>query len=535
MASRRKKGGIAIYRMEEEAETKDWRNVNGKVRIDYNTPVSYEEAVKATGKFDRRGHGILKDFAEFTRLLGIDVPIPAILLGREITARRDNTSLYITIPGDKEEAVEGWHYNRKNWEFDLECLPDESTFAGDRIRQTTDKYAGKSLVIWDNLDWKAYNLTAAKTYLQGCGLDKFQVARTIKDAMDNSFELVQVPFGPDHPGPRLWNRFGARYACEPVKGEYPQIQMILDHCGRNLTPAVLADPWCQHNKVTTGGQYLKFWAARMFRYPDKRLPMLDFFSEIQNIGKSTFGRTVARGIKGTNGWCELRKEITRDDFNDQMRGAVLCLLEEIDLSSNPGAYQLIKNLIDNPYLKLRGIYSPSETEVNYTHLIHTSNDRHFCPIYPNDTRIVMVKVDPFEGQELDWIETLCPIVDEQMPAFLYDLMNLELPKGNGRLYLPVLVTEDKRAAMEEKKAEMSGWYSQLLADARDGWVEDLSAADILQRLVAETTDKKLPKSAAGLSSNLTQLKKQFAKDGYTLTVKPGNKKNPATYSLGIAV
>ena len=302
--------------------------------------------------------------------------------------------------------------------------------------------------------------------------------------------------------------------------------MILDHCGRNLTPAVLADPWCQHNKVTTGGQYLKFWAARLFRYPDKRLPMLDFFSEIQNIGKSTFGRTVARGIKGTNGWCELRKEITRDDFNDQMRGAVLCLLEEIDLSSNPGAYQLIKNLIDNPYLKLRGIYSPSETEVNYTHLIHTSNDRHFCPIYPNDTRIVMVKVDPFEGQELDWIETLCPIVDEQMPAFLYDLMNLELPKGNGRLYLPVLVTEDKRAAMEEKKAEMSGWYSQLLADARDGWIEDLSAADILQRLVAETTDKKLPRSAAGLSSNLTQLKKQFAKDGYTLTVKPGNKKTP---------
>ena len=67
---------------------------------------------------------------------------------------------------------------------------------------------------------------------------------------------------------------------------------------------------------------------------------------------------MARGIKGTNGWCELRKEITRDDFNDQMRGAVLCLLEEIDLSSNPGAYQLIKNLIDNPYFETtRDIFS----------------------------------------------------------------------------------------------------------------------------------------------------------------------------------
>ena len=79
--------------------------------------------------------------------------------------------------------------------------------------------------------------------------------------------------------------FWGKFAFEPVKGEYPQIQMILDHCGRNLTPAVLDDPWCQQNQVTTGGSYLKFWAARLFRDPDKRLPMLDFLSEIQNIGQ----------------------------------------------------------------------------------------------------------------------------------------------------------------------------------------------------------------------------------------------------------
>lgn len=531
----RENGGIAVYRMKAEAESKDWHIVNGKPCIHYNVPASFDEAVKRCGKFDRRGHGIITNFDEFTRLLGIDLTIPRVLWGREIVVRRDNTCLYITILGEKEDVVEGWHYSRKTWEYDLDCLPDEKQSLSDRIRQTTDKYAAKAIVIQDGPDWVAYSLTAAKTYLQGCGLNKFEVAKTIKDSMENSYQLVQIPFGPEYPAPRVWNRFGAKYACEPIKGDYPRIQMILEHCGKNLTPAVLDDPWCQANKVTTGGHYLKLWAARAFRYPDKRLPMLDLFSEVQNIGKSTFGRTLARGIKGTNGWCELRKEITRDDFNDAMRGAVLCLLEEIDLSANPSAYQLIKNYIDNPHLKLRGMYSPSETETNYTHFIHTSNDRRFCPVYPNDTRIVVIRVDPFEGEELDWSETLRPIVDEEMPAFLYDLMDMNLPKGDGRLYLPVLVTDDKRAAMDEKRAEMQGWYSQLLADARGGWIDNLTAANILQRLVEETTDKKLPKSAAGLASNLMQLKKQMVKDGFMLTIAPGDKKDPARYSMGIAV
>ena len=114
-----------------------------------------------------------------------------------------------------------------------------------------------------------------------------------------------------------------------------------------------------------------------------------------------------------------------------------------------------------------------------------------------------------------------------MPAFLYDLMNLELPKGNGRLYFPVLETEDKRAAMEEKRAEMSGWYSQLLADAEVVGLTDLSANEILQHLAGATTDKKLPKSAAGLPI-LTQLEKQLAKDGYTLTSEAGRQEETRT-------
>ena len=61
------------------------------------------------------------------------------------------------------------------------------------------------------------------------------------------------------------------------------------------------------------------------------------------------------------------------------------LLEELDLSSNFQAYQLVKNYIDNPYIKVRGIYDKAVTERNYTHFFHTANYRSFCPVYPGDT------------------------------------------------------------------------------------------------------------------------------------------------------
>ena len=127
----------------------------------------------------------------------------------------------------------------------------------------------------------------------------------------------------------------------------------------------------------------------------------------------------------------------------------LCLLEEVDLSANFAAYQLVKNYIDNPHITIRGIYAKAETERNYTHIIQTANYRHFCPIYPGDARINMWRVDPFDGPDLDWTGKLCPLVDQQMPAFLHYLLKLEMPPSAGWLYLPILDTKIRREAMAD--------------------------------------------------------------------------------------
>ena len=277
--------------------------------------------------------------------------------------------------------------------------------------------------------------------------------------------------------------------------------------------------------------YLTLWAAVVFRHPERRLPGLFMWSEIQSIGKSTYGRMLSRGFQGPHGWTELRKELTRDDFNDRMRGAALCLLEEVDLAANFAAYQLVKNYIDNPYVTIRGIYAKAETERNYTHFIHTANYRSFCPIYPGDTRIVMWRVDPYEGPDLDWTGKLCAIVDRQMPAFLHHLLMLELPPSAGRLYLPILETQDRREAMAEHHAEMQGWYGQLREFAEGGWIDGKTAAEILGLLVGASNDPRLPKSAAGLASQLKQLDGRLTADGLTMTSTEGDKKHPAKYTI----
>ena len=79
-------------------------------------------------------------------------------------------------------------------------------------------------------------------------------------------------------------------------------------------------------------------------------------------------------------------------------GAALAYLEEIDLSKSPMAYDLVKNLIDGTSLKVRGIFQASVMEVNYVHFIHPANHLHYCPIYPGDKRIMVIRVHPYTGE-----------------------------------------------------------------------------------------------------------------------------------------
>lgn len=536
-------GGLAVRRYNSQTEAPCWHaGPSGILCLDYNISPTFEEACRQCGgKRDVRNDWTFSNgrAPEAMKALGIEFEVPQLLQNRLVVFRRDGQSLHVQISGDKSEKgwnIPGWRYHYGKWEHDLaDCLPACQLPRYEHcIRFTTELGAGES---WHYLDdqgrWIAESLGAVKTYLKGYRHNDYEIAEIVQHHLHRNWRLERIPFAGEYPSRgRTWNRDGARYACEPKPGDWTHWKMILDHCGRGLDRAVADNEWCRQHGILRGSDYLKMWAAVVFRKPTWRLPYLFLFSPEQGTGKSTFHRALARLFDAGRGCAELRKELTKDDFNDALVGAALCFIEEIDLSQSYSIYNLVKNYVDAPTLKIRGMYSKADAKINYTHWVHTANPRHYCPVYPGDTRIVVVRVERYEGQDLPWLTRLQGLIDQECPAFLDELLKLTLPaQGDGRLYLPVLETAEKREAIAEREAEMQDWYVQLRELAADGKVNKLTAGALLEYLKASSTDPRLPKSASGLSGQLKRLQQRLASDGFALTWTEPTKKAAAVYTI----
>lgn len=401
----------------------------------------------------------------------------------------------------------------------------------DHIRFTVSNKKGEGWHFKDvNGNFVGVGMDAIKTWLRGQGLGKEQVEATCAYHQSYNWELVCVPFAGECPGNRVWNRDGAQFAYEPQQGDCDHWVKVFAHCGRGLDEAVWDNPWCQQHGIDFGGQYLLMYIAAMFQRPRQRLPYL-FITGPQNIGKSTLPRAVRLLMRDNRGAPDLSRVLRKDDFNDRMHAAVLCLLEEVDLSANPQIRNVVKGLIESPSLEIRGMYGKHSGDAdNYTHWIHTANYLHFCPILEGDTRIVVIQAEPFDGEEIPWLD-LEDFLRAEAPAFMHHLLHMRLPqRGDGRLFLPVLETQAKRAAIAELKAQKDDWYFYLSELAAEGAIKKLTAKAIHETIGNLTSDPRFPKNHRGLASALLSKQQQLKADGFDLVCTPGK---PATYTISL--
>jgi hypothetical protein len=167
---------------------------------------------------------------------------------------------------------------------------------------------------------------------------------------------------------------------------------------------------------------------------------------------------------------------------------------------------------------------------NYTHWVHTANYLHFCPILEGDTRIVVIQAEPFQGEEIPWLD-LEDLLRAEAPAFMHHLLNMRLPqRGDGRLFLPVLETEAKRAAIAELKAQKDDWYYYFMELSAEGSIKRLTAKAIHETIGNLTSDPRFPKNHRGLASALLSKQHQLKADGFELVCTPGK---PATYTVSL--
>lgn len=273
---------------------------------------------------------------------------------------------------------------------------------------------------------------------------------------NNPWTVVNKPFKGEHPGNREWNYDAASLAF-PLKPSsdnlyFPSWMKILNHVGKNMTRDIREDKWCRENGILTGGDFLKVWCAIMFQNPYIRLPYLFFYSPIQHTGKSTFPESLAMLMN--RGYVKADMALSQQ-FNGELRAAVLCSIEEMNLTLNKDAYNKVKDYVTAENLSIRAMYTPQGHCVNTTHWIQTANHLHFLPIEPQDTRIIVCLVDEIPNDEMMTSVDLKTRLRKEASDFLTELMSIELPPPPpGRMGMPVIRTEEKARAEKNKESRL---------------------------------------------------------------------------------
>lgn len=410
---------------------------------------------------------------EAVKMLGQQVSIPDQLQGREARLRTQKDGrvvLSVSKDSKNETAPEGWLAERGkitrvlSVQAEMKAQINDDTYTEwDKVVRSLVSTGNKHLgfVIRDKSGaWIEHPKDNAKGVLMKLGNPKPEAEIILGGACFESWRLVNLPFQPEYPGDRQWNRDGAQYRINPASeiGDHPHWDMVLKHCFRDLDGPLKSHPWAMKNNINSGAEYGLLWTACLLREPFKPLPYLFFYGE-EECGKSTFHESfdflMTKGVVCAN--CALTSQ---SNFNGELAGAILAYVEELNISKTPGALAKIKDWVVSPTLLLRKMRTDAFTLPNTLHLIQVANDPTFCPIFPGDTRITMIYVAPLpDGTEVQR-EVMRESLAQEAPYFLKTLLEVPLPPPEGRLRLPVITTTSK----ERVQATRRDLLEQFLAD-----------------------------------------------------------------------
>lgn len=346
-----------------------------------------------------------------------------------------------------DETPTGYIAKKRQWVrgFDVaaDAPRDPSLFEYDHVlRQLISATGDHAGWVAKNFSgqWCSRNKDDVKSLLSSMGVVKADQDSVLGEAIYRPWKLVNIPFQSEYPGDRQWNLDAAQFRYLPEEGVHPHWDLVMAHLGRDLDGDLKNLRWAIDANVRTGGDYLKAWIACMFREPFQPLPYL-FFWGPENSGKSLFFESISELV--TKGVVSAFNALTsRNDFNGDIAGAILCYIDEKDITKAPGARDRMKEWVTGKMIPIRKMRMDTYMQVNTTHWCQCANSPRYCPISPNDTRITMIHVAPPEAEIPK--DVLLDKLRSEAPAFMATLLDLNVPHAHGRLRLPMVVTEGKR-------------------------------------------------------------------------------------------
>ena len=330
--------------------------------------------------------------------------------------------------------------------------------------------------------WRTEPLIHVRVALSAMGMNSKEVTQLLGSSIFKCWKLVNKPFQPEYPGDREWNRNSAQYKFLPTDTvdslHYPSWQSILQHVGTGLDDTIKSHPWCKANGIQNGADYIKCWIAALFQSPLEPLPYLFLYGP-QNSGKSILHEALSLLV--TKGYQRADASLSdRTDFNGELEGAIICVVEETDLKRNKTAYNRIKDWVTSRELLVHHKNRTPYHIPNSTHWIQCSNEHSACPIFPGDSRITMCFVDSLEPADLVPKRHFIRMLEKEAPDFLASILALEIPESNDRLLVPVLETADKRQVQQTNQTQLELFLD---AECKTCIGANLKFSDFYDRLI----------------------------------------------------
>lgn len=362
-----------------------------------------------------------------------------------------------------EKLPYGWYQDKKVWKkvfdtkIEMEDGSSEMSNHDDWVRHivSTEGVDQGWLIKTDN-QWRQEPLKHVEKYLRNLGIKGVSADKITGSCIMRPWTIVSEPFSPEYLGGRRWNRNSIQFRVTPCTDldnlAYPHWQMIFDHIGSDLDDTIKNTTWCQNNNILTGADYLLLWVASVFKEPTQPLPYLFLWGK-QNTGKSILHESLSLLVTG--GIEEADKALTNPSgFNGELRNAIVCVIEEVNLQDSGAAYDRMKAWVTNPMIQIHSKNQTPYSIPNTTHWIQTANNHRYCPIFHDDTRITMIHVPTLKNPipKRDFMAKL----EKEASDFLAALLDTEIPPSNDRLNVPVIQTEAKA---ETQRYNQSSLYT----------------------------------------------------------------------------
>lgn len=442
----------------------------GWTRCYFNQDPTFSSAAHAnSGTEDPNGgyhFNTGEDATKAANALGANVTIHPKYANRStlIKPHKDGYRLVVEFPKESNDAggdLPGWLPKGNKWikifsAQRMSNIETDSENYDDLVRHlVTEADDDGGWVLNSDGKWNEEPLNHIKAALLSMNVKRNEVDTIVGSSVLKPWTLTKLPFQPEYPGDRIWNRRAPQLRFPPSLDEilhYPTWTAVLTHIGRSLDSALADNAWAKKNGIKTGADYLKVWIASMVQYPKSPLPYLFIYGEMQETGKST----LHEGLEKLFYPGYMRVDVALQNtgtFNGEMQGAVLCVIEEVDLNQNKNAYNRVKDWVTSPKITIHAKHATPYMVDNTAHFIQTANNRHNCPIFPGDTRITMIRVAERPATEIPK-DRLLKQLEKEASDFLGALMNLEIPESPSRLRVPVIETNDKIAAANATRNEV---------------------------------------------------------------------------------